>query len=176
MKGFKFRRLMREEFQKKTCRVIEITCAKLRLCTSAPLILIMASPGCKEGHCRLSQTLFTTASCPPCPPAVTLKPIPPPSLLPKATGTSSPPPPQPTPPGAPGDPRPPGRGRGGLLAGHPLKPQGGCSVGGTTARDVWGMGGCWVLGAPGGGAVGPTSGRGRGSVAEERSLSEDLEL
>lgn len=167
---------MREEFQKKTCRVIEFTCAKLRLCTSAPLILIMASPGCKEGHCRLSQTLFTTASCPPCPPAVTLKPIPPPSLLPKATGTSSPPPPQPTPPGAPGDPRPPGRGRGGLLAGHPLKPQGGCSVGGTTARDVWGMGGCWVLGAPGGGAVGPTSGRGRGSVAEERSLSEDLEL
>ncbi len=135
----------------------------------------MASPGCREWHCRLSQTLFTTASCPPCPPAVTLKPIPPPSLLPKATGTSSPPPPQPTPPGAPGDPRPPGRGRGGLLAGHPLKPQGGCSVGGATARDVWGIGGRWVLGAPGG-AVGPTSGWGSGNTAEERSLSEDLEL
>lgn len=151
---------------KKNCTLIEqvaqVTCAKLRLCTSAPLILMMASPGCRDGHWRRSHTRLISANCPPCPPAVTLKPMPPPSLLPRATGTSSPPVP------APGDPRLPGAGRGGLLAGQPLKPQGGSSVGGTSGR--------WALGTPGGAGALPTSGCGRGRAPLDRSLSEHLEF
>lgn len=41
---------------------IILTWEKVKLCTSAPLIFTMASPGCSEGQCLRSQTRLTTAS------------------------------------------------------------------------------------------------------------------
>lgn len=70
------------------------TWMKLRLCTSAPFIFTMASPGWRPLHWCWSHTLFTTTVLPPVPPAIKLNPKLPSCLhFARAIGTSSLPPP-----------------------------------------------------------------------------------
>lgn len=69
------------------------TWMKLRLCTLTPLIFTMVSPGWRPLHCCQFHTLFTTASLPPCPPAIKLNPKLPSCVhFARAMGTSSRPP------------------------------------------------------------------------------------
>lgn len=147
------------------------------------MILMMASPGCREGHCFLSHTLFTKLIRAPGPPAVKLKPSPrPPSLWAKATGTSSPPLTPPSALVAPGDDRLLGLEAG--LAWKPLRWRWcGLPLGleGVRRREVcglkrWG----WALRGPPGEELGllgdwGSGSRDPGNVHVDRSLSEDLE-